>query len=360
MYKSVIFPLLSRLDAETVHERTLRLAHLYGQVPLFSRLVGRLFIPTDPRLRVQIAPDLWLRSPVGMAAGFDKFGLAPRALNSLGFSHVEEGTVPPVAQIGNTKPRVFRLKEDRALINRMGFNSPGAAVVDRNLSVKMPASFVIGISIGANKISVDLGQAVADYVVVAKQLARRGQYIAVNVSSPNTPGLRDFQHRDAFANLLDELLKARAGFFPGKPIFVKIAPDLTWEQLDDVLDVITARDIQGVIATNTTFRRVGLMSQNRDEVGGLSGRPLSVMSTAIVKYIYQHTQGKLTIIAAGGIFNAIDALTKIFNGATAVQVWTGAIYEGPLIAHQINQGLVSALNQHPGVTVQDWIGESVK
>lgn len=360
MYKSVVFPILSRFDAETVHERTLRLAHLYGQVPLLSRLVGRWFIPTDPRLRVQIASDLWLRSPVGMAAGFDKFGLAPRALNSLGFSHVEEGTVPPVAQMGNPKPRVFRLKEDRALINRMGFNSPGAVVVDRNLSVKMPSGFVIGISIGANKISVESEQAVADYVVVAKQLAPRGQYIAVNVSSPNTPGLRDLQHKEAFATLLDELLKARTGFFPDKHIFVKISPDLTWEQLDDVLEVILERDIQGVIGPTTTTNRLGLFSANQFEAGGLSGRPLAVLATEMTRYIYKHTEKKLTIIGCGGIFNATDALTRILNGATAVQVWTGAIYEGPLIAHRINQGFVHALDQHPGVTLQDWIGESVK
>jgi dihydroorotate dehydrogenase len=294
-----------------------------------------------------------------VAAGFDKFGLTPRAMNSLGVSHVEVGTITLMPQEGNPKPRVFRLTKDRGLINRMGFNSPGALVVERNLAGSVPKDLVIGISVGANKISVESGQSVTDFVATTKLLAHRGQYIAVNVSSPNTPGLRDLQHKEAFAALLDELLKAKVGFFPNKPVLVKIAPDLTDEQLDDVLEVITSRDIAGIIATNTTNKetsRLGLKSRDRSETGGLSGRPLFARSTEMVRYIYQHTEGRLVIWAAGGVFNADDALTKILAGATVVQVWTGLVYEGPLLPWNIHLGLSSFMDREGVRSIGEIVG----
>lgn len=359
MYRHLVFPILSRFDSETIHERTLRLAHLYGRSRLLPFLIGSILIPKDKRLRVTVAPNLQLRSPIGVAAGFDKFGLTPRAMNSLGFSHVEVGTVPPMPQEGNPKPRVFRLPKDQGLVNRMGFNSPGVIAVERNLAGTVPADFVIGISVGANKISVESGQSVTDFVAAAKLLAHRGQYIAINVSSPNTPGLRDLQHKEAFANLLDELLKAKAGFFPDKPMLVKIAPDLSDEQLDDVLEVITSRDIAGVIATNTTNKessRIGLKGRDRSETGGLSGRPLFARSTEMVRYIHRHTEGRLVIWAAGGVFTADDALAKMLAGAAAVQAWTGLVYEGPLLPWNINRGLSSFMDREGIESIEEIVG----
>ena len=359
MYRHLILPILSRTDAETIHEQTLRLAHLFGRAGPLPALVGSILIPRDKRLRVTVAPNLQLRSPIGVAAGFDKFGLTPKAMNSLGFSHAEVGTVPLMPQEGNLKPRVFRLLRDQALINRMGFNSPGVLVVERNLAGPVPEDFAIGISIGANKISVESGQSVTDFVGAAKILAHRGQYIAVNVSSPNTEGLRDLQHKEALAALLDELLKARGGFFPDKPVLVKIAPDLTDGQLDDILEVITSRDIAGVIATNTTNKessRIGLKSRNRSETGGLSGRPLFSRSTEMVGYIYRHTEGRLVIWAAGGVFNADDTLAKMLAGATAVQAWTGLVYEGPLLPWNINRGLSSFMDREGIGSIGEIVG----
>jgi dihydroorotate dehydrogenase len=296
-----------------------------------------------------------------MAAGFDKFGLLPRALDSLGFSHVEVGTVPLLPQPGNPRPRLFRLKEDFALINRMGFNSPGALAVSRNLArTKTGSGFVTGLSVGANKQTVQSGQGTIDYVAVAKLLAHLVDYIAGNISSPNTPGLRDLQHKEESSHLLGELAKAQADFFPAIPVYVKYSPDLSYPQLDDLLEVCLESGVQGLIGPNTTISREGLRSRLATETGGLSGPPLRTRAAEMTRYIYQHTQGRLTNISVAGIFNDADAWERIVNGASGLQVLTGAVYEGPLIAYKINQGLRRRLDQHPGTKLQDWVGSAVK
>jgi dihydroorotate dehydrogenase len=289
-------------------------------------------------------------NPIGLAAGYDKDGLGWRGLACLGFGHIEIGTVTPRPQSGNPKPRLFRLVEERAVINRMGFPGRGAAFVARQISSfhsnvlrrHHPSSFVLGVNIGKNK-DTPLEDAARDYVSLVQTFSPLADYLAINVSSPNTEGLRRLQTRDALQALLSALADSRHEQVEclGRwvPLLVKLAPDLTNAELDDALDAILATGMDGVIATNTTVGRDGVRSPLARETGGLSGTPLRQRSTAVVHQIYQRTQGKLPIVGVGGVAGTADVLEKFDAGAILVQVYTGLIYEGPGMVKRILKGL---------------------
>jgi dihydroorotate dehydrogenase len=358
MYR-LIRPILFKLDPERAHNLTLHLLTL----PI-GPILSALFDFSDPRLAVTTF-GLNFRNPVGLAAGYDKNGIALRGLAALGFGHIEAGTVTRNPQPGNVRPRIFRLTSDEALVNRMGFPNDGVDSLIRK-GVQMNAPTRIGINIGKSK-STPLERAADDYCALLTHAAPQADYVAINVSSPNTPGLRQLQTKTFVADLLKQIADTRStlsgtarpstspqrGFAQDArrvvegsrhiPILIKIAPDLSWPELDDILDAVTAHGLDGIIATNTTLSRDGLRAPQplRDETGGLSGQPLRARSTEIVRHIYRHTEGKLPIIGVGGINNAEAALEKIRAGATLVQVYTGLIYEGPGLVRAINQGLVA-------------------
>ncbi|MCO5205919.1 MAG: quinone-dependent dihydroorotate dehydrogenase [Anaerolineae bacterium] len=341
LYKSLVFPVLSRIDAETTHERTVAaLARAQGSV------FGRKLLRT---LRGTVQPDpvqlfgLTFPNRIGVAAGFDKDARVASGLAALGFGHVEVGTLTPWFQQGNPRPRIFRLKEDAALINRMGFPNHGAlAAVPRLQALnRKPRDFVLGVSLGKQK-ETALDDAVEDYVIVMRAVYDYADYLAVNVSSPNTPGLRELQGRaylDAMLSRLSAEAGTLSGSVPRKPILLKIAPDLTWDELDEILAAALDHDIDGIIATNTTLSRSGLRDPNRDETGGMSGTPLRARSTAVIAHIHAQTGGKLPIIGVGGVVSADDVRAKLDVGAALVQIYTGLVYAGPGMAGRILRDL---------------------
>ena len=301
--------------------------------------------------------NLQFANPVGLGAGFDKNAKYLRELETLGFGFVEIGTVTPLPQAGNDKPRLFRLPKDKALINRMGFNNDGVKVITERLrqwsmvngqseSIHSPLTthhsrLIIGGNIGKNKITPN-EDAWKDYEICFKELHHYVDYFVVNVSSPNTPGLRELQEKESLRKILRHLQMINNGKAVAKPILLKIAPDLTREQLDDVIDLALEIKLDGLVATNTTVDREGLEHDLRIgtlEAGGLSGKPLQKRSTEIIKYIFEKTKGEIPIIASGGIFTGADAQEKFDAGASLVQVWTGFIYEGPGIVKNICKDL---------------------
>jgi len=299
-----------------------------------------------PLLRMHLY-GLSFPNPVGLAAGFDKNALAVAAFPALGFGFVEVGTVTPRPQRGNPRPRVFRYPGDGAVINRLGFNSDGALAVAQRLRA-VPRRTPIGVNIGKNA-DTPLDRAVDDYQQALKQLYDVADYVVVNVSSPNTPGLRMLQAGAALSELLRGLQTynrelAHERQLAPRPLLVKIAPDLTATELDDIVEVALRVPLDGIIATNTTVTRQGL-SQPVAEVGGLSGRPLRQRSTEIIGYLYRRSQGRIPIIGVGGIFTADDAYDKIRAGASLIQVYTGLIYEGPTLPYRICKGLVQRLQR---------------
>nr|WP_204920114.1 quinone-dependent dihydroorotate dehydrogenase [Microlunatus panaciterrae] len=347
-YRTVLRPALFRTaggDAERVHERTLRMIARLGGHPAALRVVGGLV--GRPADGVTVA-GIRFPGPVGLAAGMDKNGIGVQAWGALGFSHAELGTVTARPQPGNPRPRLFRLRDSRAIINRMGFNNDGAqALADRldtagvrrgNNAVGIP----VGISIGKTK-STPLAEATADYLSSLRLLAPRADYVAVNVSSPNTPGLRSLQDKAALAELLGALtaearLLAAADPAGPVPIFVKIAPDLTETALDEVLTVCHDSGIQGLIATNTTLSRDGLAPSDRmlgHESGGLSGAPLTVRARTVVRHLTSQTT--LPVIGVGGILTAADGQAMLDAGASLLQVYTGYIFRGPALTSELNQ-----------------------
>lgn len=334
MYRRLLFPLLTKLEPERSHELALTLLRL--GVPAAGLIQG-LFATSDPRLRVH-AFGLEFANPIGLAAGFDKNGVAAPAIAALGFGHVEVGTVTPRPQPGKPKPRLFRLKEDAALINRLGFPSLGANRVARHLESLVARHFVLGANVGPNADSVG----VEDFVTAAGALVGYVDYLTVNVSSPNTAGLRGMQHTEVLAQLLAAVMPAAP-----IPVLVKIAPDLSDAELVDVLDVVVAHGVSGIVATNTTVERPdSLRGLAANEAGGLSGLPLRDRSNDVVRIIYRHTSGSLPIVAAGGVATWRDALDKIEAGATLVQLYTGFVYEGPTVARRINRGLLRFMAEH--------------
>ena len=279
-------------------------------------------------------------NPLGMAAGYDKDGLGWRGLACLGFGHIELGTVTP-AQPGNPQPRLFRLVEDQAVINRMGFNNQGAEFLARKLRARRPKGLILGVNIGKNKVT-PLEEAPQDYLSLLRTFAPLADYLAVNVSSPNTPGLRSLQTRAALEAILRPLAAERA-LQPRKiPILVKLAPDLTNEELDSALETIVDCGMDGVIVTNTTISRPGLQSPHYAEIGGLSGAPLTELSQQMTARAVKLLQGRLPVVSSGGIMNAEDAQRRLDAGACLLQLYTGLIYSGPgLVKEILNSGLKS-------------------
>jgi len=337
----IVRPLVFSLPPEEAHRLTLALLRLAGGFAPLRGLLSRAFAPRQPGPAVE-AFGLTFRNPLGLAAGYDKDGLAWRGLACLGFGHLELGTVTPRPQAGNPKPRVFRLAAEQAVINRMGFPGRGADFLARHLRGSRPDGLVLGVNIGKNR-DTPLESAVDDYLTLLRIFAPLADYLAVNVSSPNTPGLRSLQTRPALEEVLAPLAVERREL-EGKlgrriPLLVKVSPDLSWGELDDAIGVILAAGIDGVIATNTTTERTGIHSPLAAESGGLSGAPLRERSTQIVRWIAAHTQGRLPVIASGGVMGARDVLEKLEAGACLVQMYTGLIFGGPGLVKQALEGL---------------------
>ncbi|HET6852514.1 MAG TPA: quinone-dependent dihydroorotate dehydrogenase [Pyrinomonadaceae bacterium] len=338
VYRSLLRPILFRLPPETAHELAL---HSLTLIP--SRLIARRF--DNPISRF----GLLFPNPVGLAAGFDKNGIALRPLAALGFGFIEAGTVTLHPQPGNARPRLFRLAEDQALINRAGFNNDGAAAFARRVEQHRP-DCVLGVSIGKSKIT-PLEKATEDYLASFELVYKVADYIAVNVSSPNTPQLRELQQSEQLTALLSALQARRLAlqerYQKEVPLLVKLSPDLERRDLEMIVDVIERLQIDGIIATNTTVSRDNLRTDAKRVAacgdGGLSGKPLSSRSTRMIAELYELTSGRIPLIGVGGIFNANDAWEKISAGASLVQLYTGFIYQGPNIAQEINEGLAKIL-----------------
>ena len=324
-------PILFRLDPETAHQLTLQALRLAGSVPLFTRFLRQLYrVPARP---VE-AFGLTFKNPVGLAAGYDKDALAIKGLSALGFGHVEVGTVTPRPQPGNPRPRVFRLPEDGAVINRMGFPSRGADFVSRRLLRYARNDTIVGMNLGKNK-DTPLEEAANDYAALMKVFAPLADYLAINVSSPNTVGLRRLQGREMLESLLDRINLERETWTFKCPVLVKIAPDLSEEELEDAIGVILDKGMDGVIATNTTLAREGLRAKYQDEPGGLSGSPLRVRSEAVLRRVVRRVDGKVPVVSAGGTMSPEDAKRRLALGAGLVQVYTGLIYRGPKLVKEI-------------------------
>lgn len=347
---------LFQLDAEQAHHATMR--GLHASMPLLRNFIQKNSSVEHPNLRVS-AFGLNFPNPVGLAAGFDKNAEHAEVLFPFGFGHIEVGTITGQAQPGNPHPRLFRLPADQALLNRMGFNNHGAEAVAKQLQKHRPDG-ILGINIGKTKV-VDNSEAHLDYEKSLRLLHEFGDYFVVNVSSPNTPGLRALQDREPLEQLLSHLQavnhhQAQQNQRPPRPLLLKIAPDLTDHAIAEAVEVATQHGLSGIVATNTTITREGLRTPNVESLGpgGISGRPVRALSLDVVKKVRQHTV--LPIIGVGGIFGPQDAHAMLQAGATLVQVWTGFVYQGPLIVRDINRGLLaqgwkaSATSEDPTAT----------
>ncbi len=330
-------PLLFRLDAERVHAWTLRLLSLAGSIRPIRQALRHRYALADPSLALE-AFGLRFANPVGLAAGYDKNGLALHGLACLGFSHLELGTVTPKAQPGNPRPRLFRLPQDQALINRLGFPNAGSIALQGRLRRGKPPGVVVGINIGKGA-DTPLDCAAEDYLELLEMFYDLADYVAVNVSSPNTAGLRRLQARRHLEGLLaglHEARRARARHSGRRlPILVKLSPDLSQAELQDAVGAVIDAEMDGIIATNTTVERADLRSPTGAESGGLSGRPLRARSTEVIRSIRALTGGDFPIVGVGGVFSAQDARQKLEAGATLVQLYTGLIYHGPRIVRDI-------------------------
>ncbi|MGE5061295.1 MAG: quinone-dependent dihydroorotate dehydrogenase [Betaproteobacteria bacterium] len=365
LYQTLIRPLLFRKDPEASHELILA---LMAQAEFLSPLLDKWFRIDDERLAVILGPLKFI-NPVGLAGGFDKNARAPKTIAAFGFGFMEIGAITAQAQPGNPKPRLYRLPEDYALINRLGFNNEGAAVIaaklDRLRANGQWPKIPVGLNLGRTKI-VETKDAVADFLSCFETLFPHGDFFTLNVSSPNTPNLRDLQEKSLLRELLASVqqkntdLATLAKTAP-KPLFVKIAPDMEFDQVDEIIEEACNARLTGIVATNATaFMRERLKSCYGREPGGLSGRPITTRVTSFVKHIYQVAGPKLPIIGVGGIFNAADAYDKIKAGATAVQIYTGWIYEGPGVVKRINAGLLRLLERDGFKRITEAIGVDVR
>ncbi|MCF8714958.1 quinone-dependent dihydroorotate dehydrogenase [Joostella atrarenae] len=336
MYKLLIRPLFFLFDPEDVHHFTVWAVRFVNKIPGVSSLIRACFVVEDERLEREVF-GLKFKNPVGLAAGFDKNAMLYKELANFGFGHIEIGTLTPKAQPGNPKKRLFRLIDDKGIVNRMGFNNGGVEEAVERL--KKNKSVLIGGNIGKNKVTPN-EQAVDDYTYCFKALYPYVDYFVVNVSSPNTPNLRALQDKEPLTALLNTLQALNNEQVKTKPVLLKIAPDLTNEQLLDIVDIVITTKIAGVIATNTTISREGLTSDNKEEVGGLSGLPLTKRSTEVIRFIAKESKGAFPIIGVGGIHSEGDAMEKLEAGASLVQLYTGFIYEGPFIVKRINKALL--------------------
>lgn len=357
MYKILRF-FLFKLDAEVAHHLTLKWVSFLIKIPLVKSILRRLYVIEDKRLERKLF-GLTFKNPVGLAAGLDKNAACIDAFAALGFGFIEIGTVTPLPQDGNDKPRLFRIIQDEAIINRMGFNNDGMEVVKSNIvsskqfalkqklltTYNLPLTTIIGGNIGKNKITPN-ELAVDDYLKCFDTLYDVVDYFVVNVSSPNTPNLRALQEKEPLKELLFKLQNHNKYKPIPKPILLKIAPDLTNEQLDDIIEIVFDTHLAGIVATNTTISRDNLMTEKynveRIGAGGLSGKPLARKSTEIIQYIAKKSEHKIPIIAVGGIMTATDAIEKLNAGASLVQLYTGFIYKGPSLIKEINKRIQMA------------------
>jgi dihydroorotate dehydrogenase len=339
MYKSFIKPVLFLFDPEWVHHTVFAILKAVNRIPGMGSLIRTFYQVKDKRLERKLF-GLTFPNPVGLAAGFDKDAKLFQELFNFGFGFIEIGTLTPKPQLGNPKKRLFRLPEDQGLINRMGFNNEGVEVaVDR---LKKNKNVLIGGNIGKNKVTPN-EEAVSDYVYCFEALFPYVDYFVVNVSSPNTPNLRALQDKEPLTHLLQTLKTLNLKKPDPKPILLKIAPDLTDEQLMDIIDIITSVNIEGVIATNTTLSREGLLSQQKTEMGGLSGKPVADRSTEVIRFLSEKSNKAFPIIGVGGIHSPQDAIDKLEAGASLVQLYTGFIYEGPAVIKKINKAILRSV-----------------
>ncbi len=367
-YQAVIRPILFsglKADPEWLHQQTLRSLNWLevGAPPIAKQWVLSQLNQSYCLRNDRLKQTLWgqdFSNPIGLAAGFDKDGMAANLWSGFGFGFAELGTVTFHAQPGNPRPRLFRLPADQAALNRMGFNNQGAAVLAQRLQRLHDAKIPLGVNLGKSKIT-PLEAAATDYLESFKLLKEWGDYFVVNVSSPNTPGLRSLQATDQLEPILSALQVENQA---QKPLLIKIAPDLEWEAIADVLNLAQQYNLAGIIATNTTIRRDGLKTETiqatgnsvTEEAGGISGAPLRQRSTEVIRFIYQQTQGKLPIVGVGGIFTAEDAWEKITAGASLIQVYTGWFYEGPGMVRRVLEGLLQKLDDRALHSLQDAIG----
>jgi dihydroorotate dehydrogenase len=372
-YTQIVRPLLFsglRLDPEQLHGYAIAALAWLARAPIASdqaldpgqRWLRRQLTVDDSRLQQRLW-GLEFANPLGLAAGFDKDAVAARAWPLMGFGFAELGTVTHLAQAGNPQPRLFRLPEDRAVLNRMGFNNRGAAAMAAQLAALWPQGrslIPLGINLGKSKIT-PLEQAAADYLASFRQLRAWGDYFVVNVSSPNTPGLRSLQAADQLGPILQALQQENQG---QQPLLVKIAPDLEWDAIAAVVELAQQYQLAGIIATNTTISRDQLKTQRlrqtgrqlREEAGGISGAPLQARSTEVIRFIWQETQGQLPIIGVGGIFSADDAWAKLTAGASLLQTYTGWVYEGPWMGQRLLRGLLAQLEAYGLSSIAEAVG----
>lgn len=342
MYK-LVRDFLFHFPPEPVHHFSMSMLQTACSVGPVKNIISKNFSFHHPSLGKELF-GLHFKNPVGLAAGFDKNAMYLNELEALGFGFVEIGTVTPKAQPGNPQPRVFRLPKDKALINRMGFNNEGVNAVRSRLEKWNKTSMIIGGNIGKNKITSN-EDAWKDYEICFNELFDVADYFVVNVSSPNTPGLRELQEKESLRKILSHLQNINQSKQKSKPLLLKIAPDLTQEQLNDIVDLSFEIKLDGLVATNTTINRSGLKTQDSRiaeiGAGGLSGKPLTERSTEVVQYLFHQLKNQIPIMASGGIFTGDDAKEKLNAGASLVQIWTGFIYEGPAIVKNICKTLIN-------------------
>ena len=337
MYKRLIRPVLFLFDPEGVHYFSFAAIRLLHRIPFMGLVIRTLFTSKDSGLEREVF-GLRFPNPVGLAAGFDKDAKLYHELENFGFGFIEIGTVTPKPQGGNPKPRLFRLKQDKGIINRMGFNNEGVVAAAKRL--KKNKGVLIGGNIGKNKTTPnDLAQ--DDYLICFDALFDVVDYFVVNVSSPNTPNLRDLQEKEPLTKLLNVLQKRNSDKASRKPILLKIAPDLSNSQLDDIIDIVADTQIDGVIATNTTLSRAGLKSSTEltEQAGGLSGKPLTKRSTEVISYLHTQSKAAFPIVGVGGIHTPADVQEKLAAGASLVQLYTGFVYEGPAVVKRMNRAI---------------------
>ncbi len=340
-YERFLRPVLFKIGPEWIHQATLQMLAMAGAWKPLRAILRRIYCVDDASLQVNLW-GLTFPNPIGMAAGYDKDGRGMHGLACLGFGHLELGTVTPLPQVGNPRPRIFRLPEDRAVVNRMGFPNRGGGALRTRLNMGVPAGVILGINIGKG-LETPLEGAAEDYLGLMEDFYPLADYLAVNVSSPNTVGLRRLQARDALDDLLHQLAerrsKMRDQYKKDVPILIKIAPDLQNDELKDAVEVVLKWGMDGVIATNTTISRERLRSRKSEEAGGLSGAPLKARSTEIIGLIHKFTDGNLPIIGVGGVFDLADVREKMDAGASLVQLYTGLVYRGPGLVREILEGL---------------------
>lgn len=345
-YERFLRPVLFKTDPEWVHQVTLRMLAMAGVWAPLRAFLRRLYCVEDPGLQVNLW-GLTFPNPIGLAAGYDKDGQGMHGLACLGFGHLELGTVTRLPQAGNPRPRIFRLLEDRAVVNRMGFPNQGGDALRMRLERRAPQGVILGVNIGKGS-QTHLERAAEDYLGLMEAFYPLADYLVVNISSPNTVGLRRLQARVALDDLLRQLADLRSRlqdqYRKTVPILIKLAPDLQRDELKDVVDVVLQREMDGVIATNTTISREGLRSQGSEQAGGLSGAPLRERSNEIIRQISGFTGGSLPIIGVGGVFDLADVQEKFAAGASLVQLYTGLVYRGPAIVREILQGLRGRTN----------------